>query len=93
MVRYPFDVLRAVSEVEPLTMNGNENLCRNRLPFALRYRRTKGDERREAYLYTPYSLVKSTMAFTFSGLASSKNAPLLTMKPPPLPAVSMSFLT
>src|SRR4030042_2036085 len=44
------------------------------------------------YLYTPYSLVKSTIALTFSGFASSKNAPLPTIKPPPLPAVSMSFL-
>ena len=44
------------------------------------------------YLYTPYSLVTSTIALTFSGFASSKNAPLLMIKPPPLPAVSMSFL-
>jgi hypothetical protein len=44
------------------------------------------------YLYAPYSLAVSTIAWTFSGLAWSKNAPLLMMKPPPLPAVSMSFL-
>lgn len=43
--------------------------------------------------YTPYSLAASTMAFTFSALASSKNAPLLTINPPPLPAVSMIFFT
>ena len=44
------------------------------------------------YLYTPYSLVKSTIALRFSGFAWSKNDPLAMIKPPPLPAVSMSFL-
>jgi hypothetical protein len=39
MVRYPFDVLRAVSQVEPLTMNGNSNNAKANLPFTLRYRR------------------------------------------------------
>ena len=37
----------------------------------------------DIYLYTPYSLAASTIALTFSGLASSKNAPLPTIKPPP----------
>ncbi len=31
------------------------------------------------YLYTPYSLVKSIIAFTFSGFASSITAPLIIM--------------
>jgi hypothetical protein len=33
----------------------------------------------DVYLYAPYSLAVSTMALMFSGLASSKNAPLLTI--------------
>ena len=45
------------------------------------------------YLYMPYSLAASTIVWTFSGLAWSKKAPLLTMKPPPLPTLSTSFLT
>ena len=43
MVRYPFDLLRAVSEVEPLTTNGKSNAYRTWPPFALRYRRVNGD--------------------------------------------------
>ena len=43
MVRYPFDLLRAVSEVEPLTTNGKSNRSGNQSPFALRYRRVKGN--------------------------------------------------
>jgi len=39
MVRYPFDVLRAVSQVEPLTMNGKSYGCGRCSGFALRYRR------------------------------------------------------
>jgi len=35
MVRYPFDLLRAVSEVEPLTTNGKSNTYRTLSPFAL----------------------------------------------------------
>ena len=35
MVRYPFDLLRAVSEVEPLTTNGESNTSALRDPFAL----------------------------------------------------------
>jgi hypothetical protein len=42
MVRYPFDGLRAVSKVEPLTMNGNPNNHATHRPFALRYRRVNG---------------------------------------------------
>jgi hypothetical protein len=55
VVRYPFDVLRAVSpstllrtlrfpkgQVEPLTANLKENSIRNRYPFTLRYRRVNG---------------------------------------------------
>ena len=30
MIRYPFDGLRAVSSVEPLTMNGNEAVMKLR---------------------------------------------------------------
>jgi hypothetical protein len=39
MVRYPFDLLRAVSEVEPLTTNGKSNTYALNDTFALRYRR------------------------------------------------------
>jgi putative FmdB family regulatory protein len=42
MVRYPFDALRAVSQVEPLTTNGNSNTLDLYNPFALRYRRVNG---------------------------------------------------
>jgi hypothetical protein len=45
------------------------------------------------YQYVPYPLVVSTIALTFSGFAWSKNAPLLTIRPPPLPQVSMICLT
>ena len=44
MVRYPFDPLRAVSKVEPLTTNGKSNGHRTLSPFALRYRRVNGDQ-------------------------------------------------
>jgi hypothetical protein len=37
MVRYPFDVLRAVSQVEPLTTNGNSDTYGLYDPFALRF--------------------------------------------------------
>jgi hypothetical protein len=37
MVRYPFDRLRAVSRVEPLTMNGIRMLFGGFQLFALRY--------------------------------------------------------
>jgi hypothetical protein len=40
MVRYPFDVLRAVSKVEPLTMNGKSGTYECCQAFALRYRAT-----------------------------------------------------
>jgi hypothetical protein len=43
MVRYPFDVLRAVSQVEPLTTNEKPTTYRALFPFALRYRRVNGD--------------------------------------------------
>jgi hypothetical protein len=46
MVRYPFDMLRAVSKVEPLTTNGTSDIYDGFLAFALRYRRvnaTSGD--------------------------------------------------
>jgi len=36
VVRYPFDVLRAVSKVEPLTTNGKADRRRKKHPFALR---------------------------------------------------------
>jgi hypothetical protein len=39
MVRYPFDVLRAVSQVEPLTTNGNSDSYSMFQAFDLRYRR------------------------------------------------------
>ncbi len=39
MVRYPFDVLRAVSQVEPLTMDGNSRTYILFKAFILRYRR------------------------------------------------------
>jgi hypothetical protein len=39
MVRYPFDVLRAVSRVEPLTTNGKSDTYGCFEAFALRYRR------------------------------------------------------
>jgi hypothetical protein len=42
MVRYPFDLLRAVSQVEPLTTNGISNTHFLYEPFALRYRRVNG---------------------------------------------------
>ena len=42
MVRYPFDVLRAVSKVEPLTTNGISDTYGRFHPFALRYRRVNG---------------------------------------------------
>ena len=42
MVRYPFDLLRAVSKVEPLTTNGTPDGYRSYGPFALRYRRVNG---------------------------------------------------
>jgi hypothetical protein len=42
MVRYPFDVLRAVSKVEPLTTNGKSDTYGLSHPFALRYRRVNG---------------------------------------------------
>jgi hypothetical protein len=42
MVRYPFDVLRAVSDVEPLTTNGKSDGYGPSHPFALRYRRVNG---------------------------------------------------
>ena len=45
------------------------------------------------YLYTPYSLVKSTIAFTFSCLASSNHMPQSTIRPPPSPTTSMRSLT
>ena len=48
--------------------------------------------RAKSYAYTPYSLVKSIMAWTFSGLASSGTTPGQTMRPPSLPTTSMSFL-
>jgi len=35
MVRYPFDLLRAVSEVEPLTTNGKSDTYGLPNPFAL----------------------------------------------------------
>jgi hypothetical protein len=39
MVLYPFDVLRAVSLVEPFTMNGKRYGHETHCPFTLRYRR------------------------------------------------------
>jgi len=42
MVRYPFDLLRAVSQVEPLTTNGKSEGYGSHRPFALRYRRVNG---------------------------------------------------
>jgi hypothetical protein len=42
MVRYPFDVLRAVSLVEPLITNGKSKAYTCWSPFALRYRRANG---------------------------------------------------
>lgn len=45
-----------------------------------------------AYPYTPYALVYSIMARTFSGLASSSTVEASMMKPPSLPTRSMSFL-
>jgi hypothetical protein len=39
MVRYPSDRLRAVSRVEPLTMNVRSNTYNRFEAFALRYRR------------------------------------------------------
>jgi hypothetical protein len=42
MVRYPFDVLRAVSKIEPLTTNGISDTYSRFHPFALRYRRVNG---------------------------------------------------
>jgi hypothetical protein len=42
MVRYPFDVLRAVSQVEPLTMNVRSDTYNRSKAFALRYRRVNG---------------------------------------------------
>jgi len=49
MVRYPFDLLRAVSQVEPLTMNGkskDNTICN---PFALRFIRLRRRQRRPGY--------------------------------------------
>ena len=45
-----------------------------------------------AYLYTPYSFVKSIMALTFSGLASSRTVEASMMNPPSLPTTSISSL-
>jgi hypothetical protein len=45
MVRYPFGVLRAVSEVEPLTTNGISDFYVRFHPFTLRYRRVNGFQR------------------------------------------------
>jgi len=42
MVRYPFDLLRAVSKVEPLTTNGKSDTYALSHPFALGYRRVNG---------------------------------------------------
>jgi hypothetical protein len=42
MVQYPFGVLKAVSEVEPLTTNAISDIYGRFHPFALRYRRVNG---------------------------------------------------
>ena len=42
VVRYPFDLLRAVSKVEPLTTNGSSDTYGRFHPFSLRYRRVNG---------------------------------------------------
>ena len=42
MVRYPFDPLRAVSKVEPLTTNGKSSTYGPYRPFDLMYRMTNG---------------------------------------------------
>jgi hypothetical protein len=39
VVRYPFDTLRAVSKVEPLTTNGKANSYIVKYPFTLRFTR------------------------------------------------------
>jgi hypothetical protein len=63
MVRYPFDLLRAVSpstwlrtlrfskgKVEPLTTNGKSDTYGLSHPFALRYRRVNGPFREAIFL-------------------------------------------
>jgi len=41
-VRYPFDVLRAVSQIEPLTTNGESDTSVRLKAFALRFTRLGG---------------------------------------------------
>jgi hypothetical protein len=77
MVRYPFDLLRAVSpstwlrtlrfskgEVEPLTTNGKSDTYGLSHPFALRYRRVNG---------TFYETIKQVIHLLFG---SRLNPPL-----------------
>ena len=49
MVRYPFDPLRAVSKVEPLTTNGKSDTYGLSHPFALRFTRLRRRQRRPGY--------------------------------------------
>jgi len=68
MVRYPFDLLTAVSKVEPLTMNVSSNTYNRSKAFALRYRRVNA---------TSYEIINS--AFHNNGHArgvpkSTKNS-------------------
>jgi hypothetical protein len=56
MVRYPFDVLRAVSLVEPLTMNVTLDTYNRFKAFALRYRRVSA-------LFTSSSNINFSLLF------------------------------
>jgi hypothetical protein len=49
MVRYPFDLLRAVSKVEPLTTNGKPTIYRHNPPFVLRFTRLRRRQGRPGY--------------------------------------------